>query len=230
MKKIAKIIVSAFILIWGFSVSGCSQDIEIHDKENRVVFEVDASCKMSLTKSFSEAKLVVNGPLFDSQGNPDGGVIFDGKWGKEKVTTGSKIKDLEKNFNFGNLSGIFVLRNDNSIHIYHYQEDFSIKNVRFGFQSGPILVSNGRIPEGIGKIKLSQTIFPTKRAGIGYRGDKIIIIVSKEEISLDDFAKMFLDEGVDNALYLDGKNVVYRYKSKNIVGSVPKGASMIKID
>jgi uncharacterized protein YigE (DUF2233 family) len=217
-----------WVFVYCLTLSACAQDVSIDDRTDRVVFTVDPNLEISLVADFSSAELIVSGPLFGKTGKPVGGIIENGRWIQEKLADGPEIENWGANFNFANLGGVFTVGKDGLLHIYHYAERIAEKNVKFGFQSGPILVSNGIISQGQGAFKLPQTKHKSKRAGIGCRDGKIVVIISKEKISLSDFAKIFVEENVSDALYLDGFQVVYRYKGEKPVGGVPKGVQMLK--
>ncbi len=81
-------------------------------------------------------------------------------------------------------------------------EEFTVdSSIQYATQSGPMLVINGKIHPAFNPSSQNRNI----RNGVGIlpNGD-ILFALSKTNISFYDFASFFVDEGCENALYLDG--------------------------
>jgi uncharacterized protein YigE (DUF2233 family) len=98
-------------------------------------------------------------------------------------------------------NGVFYTTKDKKAFI-HTTENFRISNdIQFATQSGPMLLTNGKIHPSFKKSSKNLNI----RNGVGIlpRGT-VIFAMSKEEVNLYDFAKYFMNLGCLDALYLDG--------------------------
>lgn len=138
--------------------------------------------------------VVVNGPLVDTIGVPVGGYIDNytiiKKWANPRKHEG--------NFSIDN--GIFGVRKNGKPFLVDYskRKEVFVLETMWAFQNGLILIQDGKNKRGT-----STSKYP--RSGIGYdQGGELIIIVSLEEITLRDFANLFLQEECTDAIYLDG--------------------------
>lgn len=83
--------------------------------------------------------------------------------------------------------------------IHPLDENTDYKNARWAIQIGPMLLTDGRINPALPNRK------KTLRHGVGIKKDGKVYFAIIES-GMRDFAKHFLQEGCNNAVYLDGDN------------------------
>ena len=122
------------------------------------------------------------------------------------VANGKQVTPLNTNSGYGNFfmkpNGVFVILEDGA-RVIETSEYPTVKGrVILATQSGPLLVSSGRIHPQFNTNSTSRVI----RNGVGVSGaGEVIFAISEEPVSLYEFASRFRDVlGCANALYLDG--------------------------
>jgi len=118
---------------------------------------------------------------------------------------------------FGNFylqpNGIFYISNQNQAFVKQTQEFSLNQEIKFATQSGPMLVVDGKIHP---KFKQGSTHLNI-RNGVGVLPNgQVLFAISKEPVSLFDFASFFLQNDCEQALYLDGFVSRAYYPEKNI--------------
>jgi uncharacterized protein YigE (DUF2233 family) len=132
------------------------------------------------------------------------------------IENGKTIKPINKGKGSGNFciqpNGVFYITNNNEYGVC-VTNDFKEKGIKYATQSGPMLVIDGKISPAVQPMKKSLNV----RNGVGILpSGEVIFAISKNEISMSDFAKFFLEYGCVNALYLDGSiSQMYPYKTES---------------
>lgn len=161
-----------------------------------------------------------NGGIFNPQFNPEGLYI-------ENSTIVSPLNTLS---GFGNFylqpNGVFYITKWNKAGIATtLQTSKILPYLKYATQSGPMLVSNG---------KINQVFDPNSknlklRSGVGIiNNQKIVFAISEGDVSFYEFASLFLDHfKCKNALYLDG--VISKMYTPLLNKNVPEGEFSILI-
>lgn len=98
-------------------------------------------------------------------------------------------------------NGVFYITNDNKGFVSTTSNFTQMNSIKYATQSGPMLVIDGAIHSVFKKGSKHLNI----RNGVGVLPDgKLLFAMSKQELSLYDFASYFKKNGCKNALYLDG--------------------------
>jgi uncharacterized protein YigE (DUF2233 family) len=98
-------------------------------------------------------------------------------------------------------NGVFYLTTKNEAKVATTETFINNKNVKFATQSGPMLVSDGKIHKAFNASSTNLNI----RNGVGILPDgQVLFAMSKKEINFYNFASFFKEKGCENALYLDG--------------------------
>ena len=140
--------------------------------------------------------VATNGGIFDKKFNSLGLLIENGK-----VIKPLNLKNGKGNF-YLKPNGVFFINNSKA-NIFS-SDEFSKLAIEpsFAIQSGPLLIQNSKINSSF--LPDSKSKFIRNAIGINYKSE-IILIITKEKVSLYNFAK-HLKENLKckNALYLDG--------------------------
>jgi uncharacterized protein YigE (DUF2233 family) len=123
------------------------------------------------------------------------------------IENGSKLKPLRKvnnpKYNFGmQPQGIFLITKDNVAKVITVGEYEKLKesDVKYANQSAPMLIINKNINP-----KLTKSSSYNIRNGVGILPNgNVLFIISKEPVTFQQFAKLFLERGCTSAMYLDG--------------------------
>jgi uncharacterized protein YigE (DUF2233 family) len=164
------------------------------DKNGNILGSI-GNLKQSVEADGKQLKFSMNGGMFLIDQNPQG--LY--------IENGVLINPLNSNKSSGNFywqpNGVFYINQENEAEVCKSIDFTSSKDVKYATQSGPMLVIDGNIhPE----FKEGST-FVHIRNGVGVLPDgKVIMAISKKEVTLYDFAKFFKEKGCQNALYLDG--------------------------
>lgn len=152
----------------------------------------------------------MNGGIFEPDRNPTGLLIQNKK----------ELSPLNLKEGYGNFylkpNGVFYLTKNKAgvIDSKDYRKQVEDEgDVIYATQSGPLLLSGGRIHSKFKKGSKSQKL----RNGVGILSDGRIIIAisnndSKRQPNLYEFASFFLSKGCKDALYLDGTISEFREK------------------
>jgi uncharacterized protein YigE (DUF2233 family) len=184
-----------------FQVNPHNYNIEIFNKlpNSTAVYNFE---KLSALKK-DKLLFAVNGGMFEQDLSALGLLISNGK--KEKNI------NLKKS-SYGNFyllpNGVFLIDNNNDALVVT-SENYSDKKYKpkFATQSGPMLVTNGKINSNFTQGSKNTVI--RNGVGINQKGE-VIFAISEEPVNFYEFAELFRDElKCKNALYLDG--VVSQY-------------------
>lgn len=98
-------------------------------------------------------------------------------------------------------NGVFYITTANVAAICNSERFINNGKIRYATQSGPMLVVNGKIHPAFQPGSANLNI----RNGVGILSDnKVVFVMSKQEVNFYDFANYFKRMGCKNALYLDG--------------------------
>jgi len=151
-------------------------------------------------KTFTEHKhlkldFAMNGGMYKKDGSPQGLYIENGKI----LSPTDTLTNAHGNF-YLQPNGIFYITNKNKAGI-STTKLFKDSNVKYATQSGPMLLTDGKIhcafKEGSANLQIRNGV------GILPNGNAIFAI-SKEPVNFYDSALYFKNRGCKNALYLDG--------------------------
>ena len=167
------------------------------DEEGKIIGNFK-KLKDHLIDKCQDLKFAMNGGMYLKDRSPQGLFIQNNKLYK-------KLNTIEKAY--GNFymqpNGVFYLSNENEGFVCSTMEmqkkDFD--EIKYATQSGPMLLSNGRM-NGHFK-KGSSNLHIRNAVGILPNG-KILFAMSKQKINFFDLATYFKNKGCLNALYLDG--------------------------
>lgn len=124
------------------------------------------------------------------------------------VSQGKEVTRLNTNSGYGNFfmkpNGVFLISEGAAkiVETSDYSRLESKSNVTLATQSGPLLVSSGRIHPRFNSNSTSRVI----RNGVGVsEAGEVVFAISEEPVNLYEFAVLFRDVlGCADALYLDG--------------------------
>lgn len=146
---------------------------------------------------YKNKKLVfaMNGGMFEPDNSPKGLYIEDFKILKS-------IDTLQGSGNFYlKPNGIFYLTRNNRAGIVETKKYVQNKEVRYATQSGPMLITNGKINPIFQENSKNLNI----RNGVGIlKNGDLLFVMSKKEINFYNLAEFFKNSGCKDALYLDG--------------------------
>jgi uncharacterized protein YigE (DUF2233 family) len=155
--------------------------------------------------------LAMNGGMYHEDLTPVGLLVEEGG---EKAPL--NLADGEGNF-FLKPNGVFLLGKDSKAAIMESSAYAGAKpDVAFATQSGPMLVIDGALHPRFEPNGSSRYI----RNGVGVRdGDTVVLAISRSEVSLGSFARLFRDAlACPNALFLDGAVSALSNGDRMIVG------------
>jgi uncharacterized protein YigE (DUF2233 family) len=166
-----------------------------YKNERRENFKTIQSLKEWLVAKKQKLIFATNGGMFTPEFTPVGLYIEDFKVIRP-------VNNVKGGGNFGlKPNGIFFLTSKNEAKICQ-TEDFSNNGkVKYATQSGPMLVIDNKIHPAFNKNSSNLNI----RSGVGILPDgTVLFAISRELVSLYEFAMHFKQKGCRNALYLDG--------------------------
>lgn len=160
------------------------------------------SLENDLTKQNKKLLFAMNGGMFDEKLAPIGLYIEN----KETIkplntfkiseTTNNSIPNFYKQPN-----GIFYITMDNIAGICETEDFNKFHQIKYGTQSGPMLVIDGEINNLFSVKSKNYNI----RNGVGILpNNEILFAISRNKVTFYEFAKYFKDHGCNHALYLDG--------------------------
>ncbi len=152
--------------------------------------------KKALESQNEKLVFAMNGGMYLRDGSPQGLYIENG-------IVKAPLDTIKKGY--GNFylqpNGIFYLTNDQKGVVCQTSEYQYSPNINYATQSGPMLVINNRIHPIFVKDSKHFNI----RNGVGVLPNgELLFAMSKDTITLYDFANFFKSNGCKNALYLDG--------------------------
>lgn len=179
-----------------YIVNPKKQDLKFYWKnEKQENFKSIENLKNDLESKNKQLLFAMNGGMYQKDGSPQGLYIENFK----------TLANLDNGNGDGNFylkpNGVFfITKNEEAIISITENFKFS-KNIKYATQSGPMLVSNGKIHAEFKEGSVNLNI----RNGVGILPDNTILFaMSKEPINFYDFALFFKSKGCKNALYLDG--------------------------
>nr|WP_321228944.1 phosphodiester glycosidase family protein [uncultured Psychroserpens sp.] len=167
-----------------------------YQNEDSINFGNFKTLKQELLNKDQELVFAMNGGMYLKDGSPQGLFIENGITTKQIDTT----KEAYGNF-YLQPNGIFYLTKDNKGFVSKTTDFKSNSNITFATQSGPMLVIDGEIHPVF--VKGSKNLHIRNGVGILPNGT-LLFAMSKDLITLYDFAEFFKSLGCQNALYLDG--------------------------
>lgn len=172
------------------------QDLKFYWKnEKQENFKSIGNLKNYLESKNKQLLFAMNGGMYQKDGSPQGLYIENFK----------TLTYLDNGNGDGNFylkpNGVFFITKNNEA-VISITENFKFsENIKYATQSGPMLVSNGKIHTEFKEGSVNLNI----RNGVGILPDNTILFaMSKEPINFYDFAVFFKSKGCKNALYLDG--------------------------
>lgn len=179
-----------------YIVNPKKQDLKFYWKnEKQENFKSIGNLKNDLESKNKQLLFAMNGGMYQKDGSPQGLYI-------EKFKTWANLDNGNGDGNFYlKPNGVFfITKNEEAIISITENFKFS-KNIKYATQSGPMLVTNGKIHPEFKEGSVNLNI----RNGVGILPDNTILFaMSKEPINFYDFAVFFKSKGCKNALYLDG--------------------------
>lgn len=179
-----------------YRVDVARQTIKLYWKDDKNEhFGSIQNLKSWLQKRNETLLFAMNGGMYKEDRSPLGLYIENGK-------TLTKLNTYHGEGNFYlKPNGVFYISNDGKAVISPTQKMAGRKNIRYATQSGPMLVTDGRINPVFTKGSANLNI----RNGVGILPDgKAVFVMSKTAVNLYDFADYFAKLGCKNALFLDG--------------------------
>jgi uncharacterized protein YigE (DUF2233 family) len=137
----------------------------------------------------------MNGGMYMEDRSPLGLFIRDGE----------TVRKLNTRQGYGNFylkpNGVFYINTAGKGFVCATENFKPGKDIRYATQSGPMLVTGGKIHPGFRKGSANVYV----RNGVGILADgRMLFAMSKKEVNLYDFAVYFRQKGCRNALFLDG--------------------------
>jgi len=172
------------------------QDIQLYWKnDQQEIFKSIARLKTWLDKENKTLVFAMNAGMYKPDHTPQGLFI-------QHQQTVTPLDTATGSGNFYLLpNGVFYITVDNTPVVCTTQQLPAGEKIKYATQSGPMLVTNGKIHPAFSKGSANMNI----RNGVGILPDnKIIFAMSKKAINFYDFAEYFKSLGCQNALYLDG--------------------------
>ncbi len=186
----------AAVRILSYEVNPATQELKLYWKDDKGqqlnTFERLRQWQLAQGK---ELVFAMNGGMFTQQYAPLGLYVAQGK-----TVVKLNTANAEGNF-YLKPNGVFGLTKGNKPFVCTTEAYPGVKEVLFATQSGPMLVTDGAIHPAFKPGSKNLNI----RNGVGILpGNKVLLAMSEEPVSLYDFAVFFRDKGCRNALYLDG--------------------------
>jgi uncharacterized protein YigE (DUF2233 family) len=140
-------------------------------------------------------RFAMNGGMYQKDRTPVGLFIHHGR----------VLSPLDTSSGWGNFylkpNGVFLVRKDSTVAIVTTERFEYTSDIEFATQSGPMLVIDGAIHPVFEQGSSHLNI----RNGVGVRDDgTVIFAISRDKVTLYDFASYFKALNCRNALYLDG--------------------------
>lgn len=173
------------------------QNLDFYWKnENNEIYGDFNALQLDLEKQNKELIFAMNGGMYLKDQSPQGLYIENGIL-KSKLDT---VQEAYGNF-YMQPNGVFYITNQNEVFIKKSVDFESSSSIKYATQSGPLLVIDGEMHHRF--IKDSENLHIRNGVGILPSGE-ILFAMSKTEVNFYDFATFFIENGCENALYLDG--------------------------
>jgi uncharacterized protein YigE (DUF2233 family) len=172
------------------------QTLQLYWKDEKGgLFKNFQNLKSWLDNKGEKLVFAMNGGMYKTDNAPLG--LF--------VQNRKTITPLNKRNGDGNFylkpNGVFFITTTNNAVICPTEKFVAADNILYATQSGPMLLVDGQINIAFKQGSINLNI----RNAVGILpGNKILFAMSREGISLYDFADYFKKAGCKNALYLDG--------------------------
>jgi uncharacterized protein YigE (DUF2233 family) len=142
-----------------------------------------------------ELQFAMNGGMYKKDNSPQG--LF--------IQYNATLIPLDTLSGTGNFylkpNGVFYLTRDNKAVVCQSKEFIDNAQINFATQSGPMLLIDGDIHPAFKKGSINLNI----RNGVGILPDnRVLFVMSRQQVNFYDFAEFFKTMGCKNALYLDG--------------------------
>jgi len=186
-------------------VASCSSDvIVVEAKPAQIVMHwmdpsgVPLRSFHNLFSRYKNLGFATNGGMFGTslQHEPLGLYIEDGK----KLRPVKRVNN--SGYNFGmQPQGVFLVTQSNVAKVVQVSDSAVYRDdIKYAVESAPMLVIEGKINP-----LLTKSSSANKRNGVGIlKNGNVILIVDKNLVSFQQFAKEFIDRGCTSAMYLDG--------------------------
>lgn len=172
------------------------QNVKMYWQNNRKPIGSLGNLVSMLKQQGKNVVFAMNGGMYQKDQSPQGLYIENGR----------QLAVIKKDTSgYGNFymqpNGIFYITKNHKAVVCRTQDFHNNRNIQYATQSGPMLISNGKMNSHFNEG--SNSLFV--RNGVGILPDGCILFaISDHEINFYDFASFFLDMGCENALYLDG--------------------------
>lgn len=208
-------------------------NIKIHNNSNKSGMTLKDQYDLLKNKGIAPVALM-NGGMFNPDFGPVGLMITD-DGSKKSIVAPLNETDGSGNF-YMKPNGVFIVDENNSCYVLS-SDDFKknkfwnqpgYKNLKYATQSGPMLISNGKINPQFKKGSSNLNI----RNAIGVSSafpKKVFMAISDDKVNFYDIAFLFKNVfKCENALYLDGfVSKLYLKDSKSKRKSIPDDVQLL---
>lgn len=165
-------------------------------------------------------KALINGGMVDIDGKPVGLLIVDGN-----TICGLNMHNGKENFSMGR-HGVFAITKSGKALVFNPAERRGgafLRSLKYATQSGPLLVSHGKIVAGKDWNRLnSRSAVGVTKAGV--------VFVQSASIGLHAFAEACRRRGMWDALFLDGGSYNCVAREPSEANFVQKYAGIISVE
>lgn len=179
-----------------YTVDVKKQDIKLYWKDDKQQhFRSIQNLESWLETNKKTLLFAMNGGMYTTDNSPLGLFIEN-----KKTVTRLNKKNGSGNF-YLKPNGVFYITTDNMVGVCETNKFVDNGKIKYATQSGPMLVIDGKIHSAFKEGSANLNI----RNGVGLLpGNKVVFVMSKEEVNFYDFAAYFKNLGCAYALYLDG--------------------------
>jgi uncharacterized protein YigE (DUF2233 family) len=177
-----------------FVTDGSKVRLYWQDEDGRPLRSLQ-NLKSFVERDGEKLRFAMNGGMYRPDNSPQGLYIESGvRFNALDTLSGSGNFYLKPN-------GVFYLTKSGQADVCETKHYVTSDSVYFATQSGPMLVIDGEMHSAFRKGSANLNI----RNGVGILpGNKVVFVMSKQQINFYDFAAYFKQLGCRNALYLDG--------------------------
>lgn len=170
----------------------------LDDKQGKGKNYSFSDIEKKLKESSSRLVFAMNAGMYNPARKPVGLYIEDGK---EIVKINREKRQTDENF-YMQPNGVFYITKEKKAYIVETDNYKDNKDVVWATQSGPMLLSNGKINSNFRNGSPNLNI----RNGVGIiDSTKVVFAISNQPVNFYDFSELFKNFfGCKNALYLDG--------------------------
>ncbi|MCX6379971.1 MAG: phosphodiester glycosidase family protein [Armatimonadetes bacterium] len=166
-------------------------------------------------------KALINGGMVDIDGKPVGLLIVDGN-----TIRGLNMHNGKENFSMGK-HGVFAITKSGKALVFNPAERRSgafLRSLKYATQSGPLLVSHGKIVAGKDWNRLNS------RSAVGVTKAGGVVFVQSASIGLRAFAEACRKRGMWDALFLDGGGYSCVAREPSEANFVQRYAGIISVE